>query len=132
MPGQHDHSLLVRTWPAQAGFAAAAPSRGFNRWAASEQWITLTHPGASVKRKHPRPSPATPPTADAARPARSPRAPRALRELRARKPVPEDISPLDVDVLLAEAESGGPPDLTDARVVRRILRHHGLRPNKSF
>jgi 16S rRNA (adenine1518-N6/adenine1519-N6)-dimethyltransferase len=37
-----------------------------------------------------------------------------------------------VELLLAEAEAGGPPDLTDARVVRRILRHHGLRPHKGF
>ena len=43
---------------------------------------------------------------------------------------PFDIAPGDVDVLLAE--SGGPPDLTDPRVVRRILRQHGLRPRKEF
>ncbi len=48
------------------------------------------------------------------------------------RPVPGDISPVDVDLLLAEAESGAPPDLTDPRVVRRILRRHGLRPNKDF
>jgi 16S rRNA (adenine1518-N6/adenine1519-N6)-dimethyltransferase len=37
-----------------------------------------------------------------------------------------------VPVLLAEAARGGPPDLTDPRVARRILRQHGLRPNKDF
>jgi 16S rRNA (adenine1518-N6/adenine1519-N6)-dimethyltransferase len=37
-----------------------------------------------------------------------------------------------VGVLLNEAASGAPPDLTDARVVLRLLRHHHLRPNKGF
>jgi 16S rRNA (adenine1518-N6/adenine1519-N6)-dimethyltransferase len=59
-------------------------------------------------------------------PARPPRALRALR------PVPGDISPVDVGLLLAEAERGTPPDLTDPRVVQRVLRRHGLRPNKGF
>jgi 16S rRNA (adenine1518-N6/adenine1519-N6)-dimethyltransferase len=45
---------------------------------------------------------------------------------------PFDIAPSDVDVLLVEAESGRPPDLTDPHVVRRILRQHGLRPRKEF
>ncbi len=49
-----------------------------------------------------------------------------------RRPSPGDIAVSDVDVLLAEAARGGPPDLTDPRVVRRILRQHGLRPNKGF
>jgi 16S rRNA (adenine1518-N6/adenine1519-N6)-dimethyltransferase len=62
-------------------------------------------------------------------PAQPPRPPRALR---AARPTPADIAPGDVDVLLAEAASGAPPDLTDPRVVRRILRQHGLRPNKGF
>lgn len=63
---------------------------------------------------------------------RTPRSPRPPRALYAGRAVPEDIAPDDVDVLLAESASGAPPDLADPRVVRRILRHHDLRPNKGF
>ncbi len=51
---------------------------------------------------------------------------------RPRRGTPFDIAPGDVDMLLHEADAGGPPDLTDVRVVRRILRQHGLRPSKEF
>lgn len=61
-----------------------------------------------------------------------PGAPRPPRLPRPRRGTPADLSPRDVDVLLAQAASGGPPDLTDPRVVRRILRQHNLRPNKGF
>ena len=60
------------------------------------------------------------------------KAPRVPRALHAQRPAPEDISPADVRVLLAEAASGTPPDLSDPLVVRRILRHHGIHPNKGF
>jgi 16S rRNA (adenine1518-N6/adenine1519-N6)-dimethyltransferase len=35
-------------------------------------------------------------------------------------------------MLLREGETGAPPDLTDPRVVRRLLRQHNVRPNKNF
>jgi 16S rRNA (adenine1518-N6/adenine1519-N6)-dimethyltransferase len=57
---------------------------------------------------------------------------RPQRPPRPRRRAPGQIAPADVPVLLAEAARGGPPDLTDPRVVRRILRQHGLRPNKDF
>jgi 16S rRNA (adenine1518-N6/adenine1519-N6)-dimethyltransferase len=57
---------------------------------------------------------------------------RPKRPPRPRRRAPGQIAPADVPVLLAEAARGGPPDLTDPRVVRRILRQHGLRPNKDF
>ncbi|HEY7984200.1 MAG TPA: 16S rRNA (adenine(1518)-N(6)/adenine(1519)-N(6))-dimethyltransferase RsmA [Ktedonobacterales bacterium] len=57
---------------------------------------------------------------------------RPQRPKRPRKRAPGQIAPSDVPVLLAEAARGGPPDLTDPRVARRILRQHGLRPNKDF
>jgi 16S rRNA (adenine1518-N6/adenine1519-N6)-dimethyltransferase len=57
---------------------------------------------------------------------------RPQRPPRQRRRAPGQIAPSDVPVLLAEAARGGPPDLTDPRVARRIMRQHGLRPNKDF
>lgn len=67
---------------------------------------------------------ATPP--HAAPPRRPPRTPLAVRA------TPGYLSPGDVEVVLGQAESGAPPDLTDPRVVRHLLHRHGLRPNKGF
>jgi 16S rRNA (adenine1518-N6/adenine1519-N6)-dimethyltransferase len=58
-----------------------------------------------------------------------PRPPRALRGL---PPLPGAIAREEVDLLLAQTDSDTPPDLSDPRVVRRMLRQHGIRPNKSF
>ncbi len=70
----------------------------------------------------PRP-PRTPPPEHTPRP---PRPPRALRH------TPGYLRPTDVGLLLAQAESGAPPDLTDPRMVRYLLRKHGIAPNKRF
>ncbi|GAC1456130.1 MAG: 16S rRNA (adenine(1518)-N(6)/adenine(1519)-N(6)) -dimethyltransferase RsmA [Ktedonobacterales bacterium] len=45
---------------------------------------------------------------------------------------PGYLSPADVEVVLGQAASGSPPDLTDPRVVRHLLHRHGLRPHKGF
>lgn len=57
---------------------------------------------------------------------------RPTRRPQPRHGTPGDLAPVDVEMLLHEAESGAPPDLSDPRVVRRLLRQHDVRPNKGF
>ena len=121
----------------QPGATVTSPNTPHDSSAGRERPAASRRSGGDPNHHSPRRDERSPRPRDASTP-RRPRtpqpsqAPRPPRPPRAVRHSPGYLRPSDIELLLAQADAGSPPDLTDPRMVRYLLRKHGIAPNKGF